>query len=121
MKIPEAYLFAYFASEKYADGEQIYFAVSQDGLFWEDLNANRPVLISELGEGGVRDPFLIRGKDRFYLIVTDDLDSGIYTALPEDRYRMPTRARQGGVLGITEKEYQALVSHYPNSAQAFSE
>ena len=44
------YFFAYFAGEGYSDGEQIYFASSQDGLNWDDLNNNEPVLTSTLGE-----------------------------------------------------------------------
>lgn len=67
------YFFAYFAGEGYEDGEQIYFASSQDGMNWEDLNNNKPVLNSTLGEQGVRDPFIIRSPegDKFYLIATD--------------------------------------------------
>lgn len=67
------YMFVYFAGEAYADGEQIYFASSTDGLNWNDLNANNPVLVSTLGEEGVRDPFIIRSPegDNFYLIATD--------------------------------------------------
>lgn len=67
------YFFAYFAGEKYSDGEQIYFASSQDGLNWTDLNKNNPVLTSDLGEKGVRDPFIIRSPegDKFYMIATD--------------------------------------------------
>lgn len=67
------YFFAYFAGEGFSDGEQIYFASSQDGLNWDDLNNNQPVLTSTLGEQGVRDPFIIRSPegDKFYLIATD--------------------------------------------------
>ena len=67
------YFFAYFAGEGYSDGEQIYFASSQGGLNWDDLNNNEPVLTSTLGEEGVRDPFIIRSPegDKFYLIATD--------------------------------------------------
>ena len=67
------YFFTYFAGEGYSDGEQIYFASSQDGLNWDDLNNNQPVLTSTLGEQGVRDPFIIRSPegDKFYLIATD--------------------------------------------------
>ena len=67
------YFFAYFAGEGYADGEQIYFASSRDGMNWDDLNNNNPVLTSTLGEEGVRDPFIIRSPegDKFYLIATD--------------------------------------------------
>ena len=67
------YFFAYFAGEGYSDGEQIYFASSQDGLNWSDLNDNNPILTSTMGEKGVRDPFIIRSpeEDKFYLIATD--------------------------------------------------
>ena len=44
------YFFAYFAGEGYSDGEQIYFASSQDGLNWSDLNDNNPILTSTMGE-----------------------------------------------------------------------
>ena len=71
------YLFVHFIGEK-ADGEQVYFSVSRDGLHWGELNGGEPVLRSGIGEMGARDPFLIRspweGKDgnaKFYLIATD--------------------------------------------------
>ena len=35
--IVAAYLFSHFAGEK-SDGEQVYFAVSRDGLHWQDLD-----------------------------------------------------------------------------------
>ena len=82
------YFFAYFAGEGYSDGEQIYFASSQDGLNWDDLNNNKPVLTSTLGEKGVRDPFIIRSPegDKFYLIATDlKINGGNgWTAAQED-------------------------------------
>ena len=66
------YLFAHFTGES-TDGEQIYFAASTDGLHWTDCNNSQPVLISNVGEMGVRDPSLIRSADgsRFWLIATD--------------------------------------------------
>ena len=72
MKKYEGYLFVYFTGES-EDGEQIYFAVSSDGLHWNDLNGGKPVLRSQVGEKGVRDPFIIRSvdDDKFYLIATD--------------------------------------------------
>ncbi|WP_167958174.1 immunoglobulin-like domain-containing protein [Anaerosporobacter faecicola] len=68
-----AYLFAYFKGEGLTNGEQIYFATSENGLDWVDLNEGAPVLTSTLGECGVRDPFIIRSAegDKFYLIATD--------------------------------------------------
>lgn len=69
------YLFAYFTGEGTADGEQIRYALSRgnDPLHWRELNAGKPVLTSELGEKGLRDPFVIRSPegDKFYLIATD--------------------------------------------------
>lgn len=67
------YLFGHFIGEGAEDQEQIYFAVSEDGLHFTDMNGCKPVLISEIGEKGVRDPFLCRSAegDRFFLIATD--------------------------------------------------
>jgi len=67
-----AYLMAHFTGES-ATGEQIYFATSTDGLRWTDLNNSQPVLMSAIGEKGVRDPSIVRSPagDRFYLIATD--------------------------------------------------
>ncbi|WP_402461516.1 family 43 glycosylhydrolase, partial [Isoptericola aurantiacus] len=71
----EGYLFSYFIGEGYADGEQVYFGLSQgnDPLKYQNLNDNEPVLTSELGEEGLRDPFIIRSPegDKFYQIATD--------------------------------------------------
>lgn len=66
------YLFAHFTGESPL-GEQIYFAVSKDGLHWTDLNDSKPVLVSTVGEKGVRDPSLIRSADgkKFILLATD--------------------------------------------------
>lgn len=68
------YLFAHFIGEQ-KDGEQIYFSVSRDGLHWKDLNGGKPVLYSNVGELGARDPFLIRSpwteEKKYYLIATD--------------------------------------------------
>ncbi|MBY0203238.1 family 43 glycosylhydrolase [Paenibacillus cucumis (ex Kampfer et al. 2016)] len=66
------YLFVHFIGEQ-PDGEQVYFSYSEDGLHWKDLNGGKPVLRSNLGEQGVRDPFLIRSakENKFYLIATD--------------------------------------------------
>ncbi|MGW0737491.1 family 43 glycosylhydrolase, partial [Streptomyces sp. NPDC002851] len=69
------YLFAYFTGEGTADGEQIRMALSRgnDPLHWRELNGGRPVLTSDLGEKGLRDPFVIRSPqgDKFYMIATD--------------------------------------------------
>lgn len=66
------YLFVHFIGEQEM-GEQIYFSVSRDGLHFQDLNGGRPVLVSSLGDQGVRDPFLARHPKTgmYHLIATD--------------------------------------------------
>ncbi len=74
-----AYLFAHFIGEQ-KDGEQIYFALSKDGMHWTDLNNGSPVLRSHIGMKGVRDPFIVKNTDngKYYLIATDlRMESGI--------------------------------------------
>ena len=67
------FLFVTFNGEKTPLTEQIYFGLSKDGREWEALNQARPVLVSQLGEKGVRDPFILRSHDgkKSYLIATD--------------------------------------------------
>ena len=67
------FLFVTFKGEPTPMTEQIYFVVSHDGRQWNELNNAQPVLVSALGEKGVRDPYLIRAHDgkTFYLIATD--------------------------------------------------
>ncbi len=67
------FLFVTFKGESTPLTEQVHFAFSRDGRNWEALNRGEPVLISPLGEKGVRDPFLIRAHDgkKFHLIATD--------------------------------------------------
>ena len=85
----EAYLFTHFIGEgtgktengvRIATGEQMFFALADvgQGLHFKDMNGStmsnpKPVLISEVGERGVRDPFMLRSPDgdTFYLIATD--------------------------------------------------
>jgi hypothetical protein len=70
-----AYLFPHFVGESTPDGEAIYFAVSDGDTVasWHMLGGGQPVLRSTLGEGGLRDPSIIRSPegDRFYLLATD--------------------------------------------------
>lgn len=69
----EGYLFAHFIGEENENTEQIYFALSEKGFHFKDLNNCQPVLKSSIGEKGVRDPFLYRSieGDKFFLIATD--------------------------------------------------
>lgn len=66
------YLFTYFIGSR-TDEENVFFATSGDGFCWTAVNQNKPVLTSELGTTGIRDPFLVRSAegDRFFLIATD--------------------------------------------------
>ncbi|MEM9965631.1 MAG: glycoside hydrolase family 43 protein, partial [Asticcacaulis sp.] len=70
----EAYVFAYFTADT-IEGERIYFAVSEgnNALQWRELNAVKPVLESQHGTLGLRDPFIMRSAegDRFFLLATD--------------------------------------------------
>jgi sucrose-6-phosphate hydrolase SacC (GH32 family) len=67
------FLFATFKGEQTPMSEQVYFALSRDGRNWTALNAAEPVLISKLGEKGMRDPYLLRSHDgtKTFLIATD--------------------------------------------------
>ncbi|MFJ7998225.1 family 43 glycosylhydrolase [Streptomyces sp. NPDC096310] len=69
------YAFSYFTGEGTANGEQIRTALSRgnDPLHWRELNGGNPVLSSDLGTKGLRDPFVIRSPegDKFYQIATD--------------------------------------------------
>jgi uncharacterized protein YjdB/uncharacterized membrane protein len=71
----EGYVFSYFTGEGNTNGEQIYFALSEGNnpLKWNELNNGAPAITSDLGEKGLRDPFIIRSPegDKFYLIATD--------------------------------------------------
>ena len=72
MNVLKGYLFVYFTGEN-NNGEQVYFSISEDGLQWTDLNSGNPVLVSQIGEKGIRDPFIIRSIDenKYYIIATD--------------------------------------------------
>jgi hypothetical protein len=70
---PAGYLFVTFTNGGGGMAEQIYFGLSKDGRNWQALNNGQPVLISKLGEQGVRDPYILRSADgkKFYIIATD--------------------------------------------------
>ncbi len=69
---PDAYFFAYFTGE-HEGGEEISFATAEDPLFWKTLNNGKSILQSDMGEKGLRDPFVIRSAegDKFYMLATD--------------------------------------------------
>ncbi|SEO51492.1 Glycosyl hydrolases family 43 [Amphibacillus marinus] len=69
-----AYLWAFFTGEG-KGAEQISIAVSKgnDALAWHTLNNGKPLITSQAGEEGLRDPFIIRAHtgNKFYLLATD--------------------------------------------------
>lgn len=69
-----SYLFAYFSSNS-PDGEQVRYAVSEDGFNYKALNAGRPVIASEdiALTKSIRDPHILRAEDgkTFYMVLTD--------------------------------------------------
>lgn len=67
------FLFVTFKGEQSPMSEQIYFAVSSNGRRWDALYNSQPVLVSTVGEHGVRDPYLLRSHEgkKFYLLATD--------------------------------------------------
>lgn len=71
----DAFLFVYFANGDGPDAEQVRFAVSdgRDPTQWLVLADGSPVLRSDVGEHGARDPFVLRDHrtGRFHLIATD--------------------------------------------------
>lgn len=70
MRKENGYLFVTFSSEG-DGGEEIYFSLSRDGMHWQDLNGCKSILHSETGTKGVRDPFLFKMQEKYYLIATD--------------------------------------------------
>lgn len=67
------YLFVHFRQALTPDGEQVYFALSRDGLHWETLNNGAPVLWAYQGDHGVRDMTIVRDRHtgRFHIFATD--------------------------------------------------
>ncbi|MBO4662893.1 MAG: glycoside hydrolase family 43 protein [Bacteroidaceae bacterium] len=68
------YLFAFFANNT-PDGEQIRFALSDDGFNYTSLNEGRPVVASDTIaiKKSIRDPHIMRAEDgkTFYMVLTD--------------------------------------------------
>lgn len=67
------YLFGHFKEKITPDGEQVYIALSKNGLDWESVNGGEPILTSTIGEKGCRDIEIVRMKDGSFVILTTDL------------------------------------------------
>lgn len=69
-----SYLFVHFTSGPLGDKEHIWYAISHDGINWTDLGGKKPIISSDLGTRGIRDPFLIYDeKNNKYIIIATDL------------------------------------------------
>ncbi|MBO7156507.1 MAG: glycoside hydrolase family 43 protein [Clostridia bacterium] len=75
-----AYLFVYFKGNEdlKEDGtrnveEAIFYAVSLDGYSYKALNNDKPVLISNSGTGGTRDPFIFKTEEGDYVMLATDM------------------------------------------------
>ena len=71
----DGFLLVHFLGGNAPDAEQIRFAVTphREPDAWTELNAGQPILTPSAGEGGVRDPFILRDDERgrFIVIATD--------------------------------------------------
>jgi hypothetical protein len=69
-----AYLFAYFTGNGKGE-EAVHFALSPDGLAYNALNKDQPIISSAAHSktGGLRDPHILRSEDgnTFYMVATD--------------------------------------------------
>ncbi|MDP9382170.1 MAG: hypothetical protein M3Q29_18905, partial [Chloroflexota bacterium] len=66
------YLMSYFRTE----AEALHLAFSEDGLRWEPLNGNQPVLEGSVGSRTLRDPHLSRDREgQYHLFATDGWSS----------------------------------------------
>lgn len=68
------YLFAFFSNNS-PDGEQIRYALSDDGFNYTSLNEGRPMIGSDsiALKKSIRDPYITRSEDGkwFYMVMTD--------------------------------------------------
>ena len=69
-----SYLFAFFSNNT-PEGEQIRYAISDDGFNYRSLNDGKPVVASDTIslKASIRDPHIIRAEDgkTFYMVLTD--------------------------------------------------
>ncbi|MWV58975.1 LamG-like jellyroll fold domain-containing protein [Rathayibacter sp. VKM Ac-2754] len=72
---PYGYLMVHFIEDAAGYAEKIYLDVSRgdDPEKWDPLNGGKPILASDLGTTGVRDPYLTFNPEtkKYYIIATD--------------------------------------------------
>lgn len=71
----EYYLFVYFTGNTLA-GQQIYYAISENGIDFSPLNKGKPVIAADTVAlmKGVRDPHILRAHDGWFFMVATDMD-----------------------------------------------
>ncbi len=76
------FLMSYFRTE----AEALHLALSDDGMKWRALNANKPTFGSSIGSQTLRDPFVFRDQNGlFHLLSTNGWKSdAIYHAVSDD-------------------------------------
>lgn len=72
---PYGYMMVHFVEDSAGYAEKIYLDVSRgdDPEKWDRLNGGKPILASDLGTTGVRDPYLTYNPEtrKYYIIATD--------------------------------------------------
>ncbi len=69
-----SYLFCFFSNNS-PEGEQVRYAISDDGFNYRSLNDGKPIILSDTIaiKKSIRDPHILRGHDgkTFYMVLTD--------------------------------------------------
>ena len=72
--VMDSYLFVFFSNNT-PDGEQVRYAISDDGFNYRSLKNGKPVIASDTIAltHSIRDPHILRGEDgeTFYMVLTD--------------------------------------------------
>jgi hypothetical protein len=70
-----AFVMGYFTESPNEEGNQfsLHLAYSYDALNWIPLNQNNPVLIPNIGEKGMRDPFIYRKHDGEFVVLATNM------------------------------------------------
>ncbi|MBM7570687.1 AbfB domain-containing protein [Aquibacillus albus] len=76
----KAFVMGYFTESPNGNGDEhsLHMAYSYDGLHWIPFNDNRPVLEPEIGEKGLRDPYIYRKNDGTFVILATNMWNSEY-------------------------------------------
>jgi hypothetical protein len=75
-----AYVMGYFTETPLNEGNEfsLHLAYSYDGLNWIPLNNNKPILDPQIGERGLRDPFVYKKQDGSFVILATNMWNSEY-------------------------------------------